>query len=237
VLTAAIYISVISALVIVSGIKRVPGIGILLSIILIGIAFWNQDINFEQMGFSYPDDWTKTIFLGLLLGGILSILALILFEPIIEKITKKSVDLTICKSIRGNWKSLLLFLAFGWIMGGFIEEILFRGFLMVEINKLLGTGTMCLAINVLLTSLIFGVAHWYQGKSGVLSTGLLGAFLGAIFIWKEFNLWLPIFVHGFINTFGLIFIATGVDRCLRKSIWGSRDNENGTSETPTEHHR
>ncbi len=236
-LITAIYVSVISALVIVSGIKRVPGIGFLLSIILIGIAFWNQDINLEQMGFSYPDDWTKTIFLGLLLGGILNILALILFEPIIEKITKKSVDGTICESVRGNWKSLLIFLAFGWIMGGFIEEILFRGFLMVEINKLLGTGNVYLAINILLTSLIFGIAHWYQGKSGVLTTGLLGAFLGAIFVWNEFNLWLPIFVHGFINTFGLIFVATGFDRYVRKSIWGIQDSENETSQPPSEHHR
>jgi membrane protease YdiL (CAAX protease family) len=232
VLTTAIYVSVISAFVIVSGIKRVPGIGFLLSIILIGFAFWNQDINLEQMGFSYPDDWTKTILLGLLLGGILNILALTLFEPIIEKITKKPVDVTIVESVGGNWKSLLIFLAFGWVMGGFIEEILFRGFLMVEINKLLGTGNVCLAINVLLTSSIFGIAHWYQGKSGVLITGLLGAFLGAIFVWNEFNLWLPIFVHGFINTFGLIFIATGFDRYVRKSIWGIQDNENETSETP-----
>jgi len=232
VLTTAIYVSVISALLIVSGIKRVPGIGILLSIILIGIAFWNQDINLEQMGFSYPDDWTKTVFLAILLGGVLSILSTILFEPIIEKITNKSLDMTMVESVRGNWKSLLIFLAFGWIMGGFIEEILFRGFLMVEINKLLGTGNVYLAINILLTSLMFGIAHWYQGKSGVLSTGLLGAFLGAIFVWNEFNLWLPIFVHGFINTFALIFIATGVDRYVRKSIWGIQDSENETSETP-----
>ena len=219
-LITAIYISVISGLLILSGIKRIPGIGILLSIILIGIAFWHQDINFEQMGFNYPDDWAKTVLLGLLLGGILSILSTILFEPVIEKITNQPADLKSVEKIRGNWKSLLIWIVIGWAMGGFIEEILFRGFLMVEINKLLGTGNVSLTINILLTSLIFGIAHWYQGKSGVLGTGLLGGFLGAIFVWNGFNLWLPIFVHGFIDTFALIFIGVGIDRYLKESIWG-----------------
>jgi uncharacterized protein len=69
-------------------------------------------------------------------------------------------------------------------------------------------------INLAFGSVLFGIAHWYQGKSGALSTGLIGLLIGVIFVVGGYNLWLPILIHGFIDTFGLVLVYLNADRYL-----------------------
>jgi membrane protease YdiL (CAAX protease family) len=68
---------------------------------------------------------------------------------------------------------------------------------------------------VLFSSTLFGLAHWYQGPSGVLSTAVVGVFMGIIFIWAGFNLWVVIFTHAFIDTISLVLVYSNQDRKLK----------------------
>ena len=60
------------------------------------------------------------------------------------------------------------------ITAGVCEEFLYRGFAMAALHRL---GIFPWAV-VLLTAILFGFAHTYQGRSGVLGTGLMGVVLG-----------------------------------------------------------
>jgi membrane protease YdiL (CAAX protease family) len=66
------------------------------------------------------------------------------------------------------------------ITAGVCEEFLFRGFLMLYLTGLVpglpAWGAM------VISSVIFGLAHWYQGRSGVAGTGVLGLFLGLVYL-------------------------------------------------------
>jgi len=69
----------------------------------------------------------------------------------------------------------------GWFVGvaltaGVCEEILYRGFLPWWIAGL--TGSVGLGFG--LSAIVFGLGHAYQGRGGVIVTGLLGACFGAI---------------------------------------------------------
>jgi hypothetical protein len=99
-----IYIGLAAIFLIVSGIKRQPGIGIILSAVLIGIAIWQGETNLAQMGFSKPENWIVTLLLGLLLGTALSIFSIVLVEPIVEKITRQPHDVSVVENVRNNWK-------------------------------------------------------------------------------------------------------------------------------------
>jgi membrane protease YdiL (CAAX protease family) len=99
-----------------------------------------------------------------------------------------------------------------------VEEIIFRGYVMGEIAELIGASEAALAVNVILSSVLFGLAHWYQGKSGALSTGIIGAVLGILFIASGFSLWLPILTHGFIDTIGLFLIYVNADKILKERV-------------------
>ena len=212
-------ISLAAIFLIVSGIRRKPSLGIILSIILIVIASRRGETSFAQMGLVQPDNWLGTVLLGLLIGSGLSLLSIMLIEPLIEHITRQPHDVSIVAGVRGNWKALLAWLVLIWGPVAFGEEVIYRGFLMSQIIKLLGTSLLALLLNVLITSIIFGLSHSYQGRSGPWSTGIIGACLGASYILSGFNLWLPILVHGVMNTVALILFSLGTDQRLRELVW------------------
>ena len=69
---------------------------------------------------------------------------------------------------------LLPYLALA-ITAGLCEEFLYRGFSMAALSRL---GLQAWAV-VLLSSILFGLAHSYQGRGGVVVTLLIGLALGA----------------------------------------------------------
>ena len=206
---------------VVSGIKRQPGIGIILTVILIGIAIWQRETSLAAMGFSAPENWLSTIMWGLLIGSALSLFSIIFVEPLVERWTGVPHDIQVVESVRGNLKALLTWLVVVWVLVAFLEETLYRGFLMTEIIKIIGDGNLAIVFNILLTSVIFGLSHSYQGKSGAWSTGIFGALIAVVFVWDDFNIWLPIFVHGCIDTVALVLISRGLDERLKNLIWKS----------------
>lgn len=62
------------------------------------------------------------------------------------------------------------------LTAGICEEFLFRGFMMAALFRA-GLGTWLV---VVLSSVMFGAAHLYQGKGGSLGTGLLGMLFAGI---------------------------------------------------------
>jgi uncharacterized protein len=66
------------------------------------------------------------------------------------------------------------------ITAGVCEEFLYRGFAMAALGR---AGVMAWA-SVIVTSVLFGLAHTYQGRSGVMGTGIMGLILGAARLWS-----------------------------------------------------
>lgn len=75
------------------------------------------------------------------------------------------------------------------IFAGLFEEIAYRGYLMAYFGSWLDPWGALAA-----SSLLFGLAHLYQGKWGVPTTALLGALLGWLYI-ETGSLLLPILLH------------------------------------------
>jgi uncharacterized protein len=71
------------------------------------------------------------------------------------------------------------------VAAGVGEEVVFRGFALAWLTALAAGGAglgegLALAVGVLGSSLIFGLAHAYQGLSGVLKTGTVGMLLAGV---------------------------------------------------------
>ena len=67
------------------------------------------------------------------------------------------------------------------ITAGVCEEFLYRGFAMAALSR---AGLAAWAV-VVVTSMLFGLAHTYQGKSGILGTTLMGVVFGIGRIWLQ----------------------------------------------------
>ncbi len=220
---SALLIVVVSALLVGTGLRKQPGIGAIASVLLIAAALWFRGESPAAIGFEPPEDWCETALLGFVYAALLQLLAVALVGPLSEKLTGTEPDHSVFDGVRGNLRALLLWLALVWTLVVFLEEGIFRGFLMTEIAKVAGTGPVALSVNVLFTSVVFGLAHGYQNRSGMVSAGTVGLFLGTLFIFEGFNLWLVIFVHGFVDTIGIALIAAGADRridgFIRRRLW------------------
>lgn len=219
---SALVVTVTSGLLIGTGLKKQPGIGIIGAVVIVALTLWLRNDNMAAIGFSQPSNWFTTILLGLGLGVLIQILTIVLIEPISEKLTGTSHDHSVVENVKGNWKAFVQWLIIVWILVAVLEEGIYRGFLMTEIAKVIGTGPLGVIANVIITSIVFGLSHGYQNRSGILSTGVIGGLLAIIFVLSGFNLWLAIFTHGFIDTVGIGWIAIDGDRYIREKIWRTR---------------
>jgi membrane protease YdiL (CAAX protease family) len=61
---------------------------------------------------------------------------------------------------------------------GFCEEFLYRGYLL----NLAASATKSLWLGLLISSILFGFAHLYQGRKGVIGTTVIGLIFGLIFL-------------------------------------------------------
>jgi len=208
----------VSLLLVVTGLGKQPGIGAVASVLPIAGALLFRGESLYAIGFAPPEDWGGTLLLGFAYAALLQLLAATLVGPLSEKLTGTEQDHSVFHGVRGNTRTLILWLTLVWTLVAFLEEGIFRGFLMTEIAKVAGTGPFALCFNVFYTSVVFGLAHGYQNLSGVLSTGAVGLFLGTLFIFEGFNLWLAIFVHGFVDTIGIVLIASGIDERIDKFV-------------------
>ncbi|QRK04314.1 CPBP family intramembrane metalloprotease [Archangium violaceum] len=75
------------------------------------------------------------------------------------------------------------------VTAGICEEVLYRGFLLWYAAVFFGVWPA-----VILTGLVFGLAHLYQGAAGVVKSTAVGLLLGALYATTESLLW-PILIH------------------------------------------
>ncbi len=208
----------LSLVVILPGLLRAPGPGIVLGLLIVGVATWLRPGGLARLGLEPPASWAVSALAALGSGAGITLLTVGAIEPLVERWTGVAHDWSVVEGVRDSWGTLFQVVVMVWIFVAMIEELMFRGFLMLELKSLLGSSPVGLAINLLISSGVFGLAHAYQGPSGVWSTGLVGALLGGLFLASGFNLWLPILTHGFIDTFSLILMRLGWDRVLRRSV-------------------
>ncbi len=82
------------------------------------------------------------------------------------------------------------------ITAGVCEETLFRGFLLHYLHVFPWTLNLTLAL--LISSVVFGCNHLYQGAGGVAGTAIVGFLFGLLFLLTG-NLLLPIIFHGVMD--------------------------------------
>ena len=110
-------------------------------------------------------------------------------------------------NVPGNLPVYLYWIAVSWIIGGFTEELLFRGFLISRFEKLFSKFPFPVVFAVLFQALIFGQQHmYYQGVIGLVETGMIAIISGAIYILSKRRLWPLIISHGLANTLGMTII-------------------------------
>ena len=101
-----------------------------------------------------------------------------------------------------NWHEKLWAVFIVSPTAAFCEEFLFRGFLLTKFADWLHSMTWAWIV----TSIAFGLAHFYQGWNGMIRAGLLGALL-AYPVVRWGNLYPAILAHWLIDTVALLWLG------------------------------
>jgi membrane protease YdiL (CAAX protease family) len=94
---------------------------------------------------------------------------------------------------------------------GITEELLFRGFLIWYLGFYFSKLTVVELI--VISSILFGVCHLYQGVLGVIGTGVMGAVFASLYL-STGSLLLPATVHALVDMRILAILTPGRLRSL-----------------------
>ncbi len=81
------------------------------------------------------------------------------------------------------------------------EETIFRGYLLLRFE---GIGVRPVA-SVVLSAVIFGMGHGYEGSAGVVSIGVMGLIFAVVYLWRR-SLVAPITMHFLQDFIGLVLL-------------------------------
>lgn len=131
--------------------------------------------DFGQTFGAYPRTLIASAILVVLVGTIVLINKLQKRKPSPEKIAQL-ID-KVCKLIpvTRTERIAVIFLA---LSAGFGEEFLYRGWLL----HITGQALHSIWAGLIISSILFGFAHLYQGRKGMLGTGIGGLVFGLIYI-------------------------------------------------------
>jgi membrane protease YdiL (CAAX protease family) len=168
-----------------------------------------RGLRWRVVGLTRYRSWPKTIVMGVLLGAALETFQLLVTQPILARLVGRQPDLDFFRMLTGNIKMTLLFIGLSWTLAAFGEELVWRGYLMNRVADLGGRTPRAWSISLVVVSVVFGLAHGYQGLTGWIEEAIAGFFLGLMYLRTGKNLWVPIMAHGVADTIDMILIFFG----------------------------
>ena len=137
--------------------------------------------------------WLAIMYIGLTMLVVGGLASLLLGGP--------SEGAAITQQPEAFWLFLLDVTIVTWVLIGFGEEFVFRGFILNRFLVLTGESGRGMVLACLLQAIWFGAGHASQGLSGMLITGAIGFVLALAFLTRmQRNLWPLVIAHASIDS-------------------------------------
>lgn len=185
----------------------------------LAVASWRlrgHNETWGDLGLKRPQSWWKVL-VWTLIALVLTMVAGQLLEGVVSATMGSSAAQAETDNggrfanLPGNTAVFIYWLAVAWIIGGFAEEMLFRGLLITRFETLFSRVPFGLVFAIIIPAIIFGQQHhYYQGISGAIATGGVALVSGVLYILFKRSLWPLTLSHGLANTIGLTLIYTGI---------------------------
>jgi uncharacterized protein len=126
-----------------------------------------------------------------------------LVMPLIEHLLGMHRDFSGYGALEGNAEAALRLLAYALTSAAIGEEVVFRGFLLHQVEGILGRTATARWIAIAASGAAFGIAHFIQGPFGMVTTGVYGMAFAWVWFRSGRNLWALILAHALIDTIGI----------------------------------
>jgi membrane protease YdiL (CAAX protease family) len=208
---ASVELALALAIVIMGLLGYIPFSSVPWMLVLAAGFVWWRGPGWRAIGLRRPEKPARAFAIGVSIGVGYQFLGLYVIEPLLAKFTTGELpDVSVFRPLVGDEGQLLFWLAVSWTLAAFMEEMVFRGWLLARIAELSRSAPSRWIIGALGSSVVFGVVHVYQGASGMIATGLAGFVFACVYLAAGRNLWATIIAHGVMDTVGFVMIYFGV---------------------------
>jgi len=168
---------------------------------------WRSHTPWRELGFIRPRSWISTAVGGVALG----IAFKFLMKAIVMPLFGADPINHAYHYLAGNRAAVPGEIWMMIIGAGFGEETVFRGYMFERLGKLFGCGGRAKTLIVLITSTLFGLAHYSgQGLAGAEQGAITGLLFGTIFAITG-QIWLPMFAHAAFDLTALAIIYLNLE--------------------------
>ena len=175
-------------------------------VLLAWISLRLRGLRWRDVGLTRPPNWPRAIAIGVVAGVAMELFSVFVTVPFFTRITGAPPDLSNFRSLVGNLRLTLLMLVPMWLLAGFGEEMIYRGYVMNRVAEL-GRGTRAAWIaSLIVVSMYFGWVHGDQKITGMVQEAFAGLLLGILYLACRRNLTIPIVAHGVSNTMAFMLI-------------------------------
>jgi len=158
-----------------------------------------------------PAPISRGVAVGLVIGVTYQFVGTYAVEPVIARLTSGALpDVSQFRALVGNEGLLMFWIAVSWSLAAFVEEAGYRGWILTRCAELGRYSRSAWIGGMVVSSALFGLAHSYQGISGMVATGLTGLLFAGVYLATGRNLWAAIVAHGSLDTTGFVLMYFGI---------------------------
>jgi len=169
-----------------------------------------RGVRWRDAGLSLPPGWLRLAAIGIVAGAAMWLLEFYFTMPMLYRVLGYWPDLSTFDELVGSGQLLLVYLGLNWVLAAFGEEMVWRGYALPRAAQFCGSGTRAWVIALIVVNLGFGLAHLYQGPSGMIQATVAGVLLGVLYLATGRNLVAPIVAHGISNSIDFTVMYLGL---------------------------
>lgn len=169
-----------------------------------------RGLGWRSAGLEMDRRWASLVGIGIVAGAAFWAFEYFVENPVLYRLTGRYPDLDVFESLVGNIRLLAILIAFNLVFAAFGEEMVWRGYALPRVAEILGGSRFAWAASLLAVNATFGLAHLYQGESGIVQATVQGVLLGLLYLATGRNLLAPIAAHFTANNCDFIAIYLGL---------------------------
>ncbi len=169
-----------------------------------------RGVTWRDAGLRLPPRTLRVAAIGVAAGIAMWLLEFFVTMPLLHRVLGYWPDLSDFNDVVGDPAMLAILLALNWILAAFGEEMTWRGYALPRVAGFFGDGMRAWIIGLVIVNVAFGLAHLYQGPSGVIQATVGGVLLGILYIATGRNLVAPILAHGIGNSIDFTVMYLGL---------------------------
>ena len=173
-------------------------------------SMWLRGVSWREAGLTLPPGWPRLAAIGVMAGAAAWLLEFFVSMPLLHRLLGYWPDLSDFDDLAGSVELLAIYLTLNWVLAAFGEEMVWRGYALLRVAQFCGSGMRAWIVALVLVNLGFGLAHLYQGPSGVVLATVGGVLFGVLYLATGRNLVVPILAHGISNSIDFTVMYLGL---------------------------